>query len=577
MSFAKYFSVDLIPALWSSLREGYSINNLARDLGSGVTVGIVALPLAMAFAIASGATPEQGLFTSIVAGFIISAFGGSRFQIGGPTGAFVVIVASVIARHGYEGLVVTMLLAGVLLVLMGIFNFGKFLRFIPYPVVTGFTTGIALLIVTTQLKDFFGLGLASVPSGFLDRIAACANALPTFSGAALGVSLGTLAIMILVRQFVPRLPAHIVGIFFATLATWVLHLPIETIGSHFGGIPAEMPHLQYPAFSLESIRVLLPEALTIALLAGIESLLSAVVADGMTGKRHNPSMELVAQGFANIASAMFGGIPATGAIARTATNIRAGAYSPVSGIIHVITLVVFLMFCSKLLYHIPLASLAAILTFVAWDMSELHRFKRLLHAPKADSLVLLITFSLTVFVDLTVAVQVGVVLAALLFMKRMSEVGSVCEVPMEKETDTLPDSNYHDQIASYEVEGPFFFGMAQRFMDIMQFTRTPPKVLIIKLSHVNHIDATAIEALENVIHKAHRTGTTVVLADINEGVRRVLRAMGTKALVGPENVCADYPSALFRAKCLVEKLEQGEQPTATKPRPQTPRVSLPCP
>lgn len=574
---SNYVSVSLVPALWSTLRRGYSLKNLARDLGSGVTVGIVALPLAMAFAIASGATPEQGLFTSIVAGFVISAFGGSRFQIGGPTGAFVVIVASVIARHGYEGLVVTMLLAGVLLVLMGVFNFGQFLRFIPYPVVTGFTSGIALLIVTTQLKDFFGLGLDAVPSDFLGRITACAEALPTFSGAAVGISLGTLAIMILVRRFVPRLPAHIVGIFFATLATWTLHLPIETIGSHFGGIPAELPHLQYPAFSLESVRSLLPESLTIALLAGIESLLSAVVADGMTGKRHNPSMELVAQGVANIASALFGGIPATGAIARTATNIRAGAHSPVSGLIHVFTLVAFLMVCSKLLYHIPLASLAAILTFVAWDMSELHRFKRLLRAPKADSLILLITFSLTVFVDLTIAVQVGVVLAALLFMKRMSEVGNVCELPVEPGAEALPNPNYHGRIASYEVEGPFFFGMAQRFIDTMQFTRTPPEVLIIKLSHVQHIDATAVEALESVIRKAHRRGTTVVLADIREGARRVLHTMGINALVGPENLCADYPSAVFRAKNLIGESLRTETSPVAGTGLRAPRLTLPLP
>ena len=576
MFLSKYFSANLVPALWTTLREGYSPKSLVRDFGSGLTVGIVALPLAMAFAIASGATPEQGLFTSIVAGFIISAFGGSRFQIGGPTGAFVVIVASVIARHGYEGLVVTMLLAGVMLVLMGIFNFGQFLRFIPYPVITGFTTGIALLIVTTQIKDFFGLGLTAVPSDFLGRVTACFEALPTFTGAALAISLGTLAIMILVRKFIPRLPAHIVGIFFATLATWALHLPIETIGSHFGGIPAELPKFHFTAFSLESIRSLLPESLTIALLAGIESLLSAVVADGMTGERHNPSMELVAQGFANIASALFGGIPATGAIARTATNIRAGAYSPVSGIIHVVTLLAFLLICSKLLYHIPLASLAAILTFVAWDMSELHRFKRLLHAPKADSLVLLITFSLTVFIDLTVAVQVGVVLAALLFMKRMSEVGSVCELDVEGEPGTLPNPRYHGQIASYEVEGPFFFGMAQRFIDTMQFTRTPPKVLIIKLSHVYHIDATAIEALENVIHKAHRIGTAVVLADINEGVRRVLRAMGTKTLIGLENVCQDYPTAVHRAKCIILERARMEMP-ASKTTRQAPRMTAPRP
>ena len=580
MTFARFLNVDLVPAMVSTLRGGYSSKHLARDLGSGITVGIVALPLAMAFAIASGATPEQGLFTSIVAGFIISAFGGSRFQIAGPTGAFVVIVANVIARHGYEGLVVCMLLAGVLLVLMGLFNFGQFLKFIPYPVVTGFTSGIALLIVTTQIKDFFGLALPTVPADFVGRVASCARALPTFTGAALAIGLGTLGVMILVRTFVPRLPAHIAGIVFATAATWVFHLPIETIGSHFGGIPAALPHLHAPAFSVASVRELLPESLTIALLAGIESLLSAVVADGMTGSRHKPSLELVVQGVANIGSALFGGIPATGAIARTATNIRAGAYSPVSGIIHVVTLAAFLLVGSGLLYHIPLASLAAILAFVAWDMSELHRFKRLLHAPKADSLVLLITFGLTVFVDLTVAVQVGVVLAALLFMKRMSDTGSVSELPMVQEREAAPGADYHGRIASYEIEGPFFFGMAQRFIDTMQFTRTAPDVLIIKLSHVFHIDATAIEALESVVLKAHQRGTTVVLADISQGVRRVLRAMGTKSLLGEENICPDYASAMARAKSIVYAKGQAAAPAssaAPRPRPAAPRLSIPRP
>jgi SulP family sulfate permease len=550
-------SLDFCPAIVRVLRTGYSAKLFSRDLISGVTVGIVALPLAMAFAIAAGATPEQGLFTAVVAGFIISGFGGSRFQIGGPTGAFVVLVAGVIARHGYNGLVVAMLLAGVMLILMGVFNFGQFLRFIPYPVITGFTTGIAVLIVTTQIKDFLGLELNQVPSEFIERLEALGGAIPTFDKATLSVSLGTFLVMFTIRKLAPRVPAHIVGIVFATAVTWILGLHIQTIGSAFGGIPAELPRLSMPIIDKETVRAVLPDALTIALLAGIESLLSAVVADGMTSDRHNPTAELIAQGLANIGSALFGGIPATGAIARTATNIRAGAYSPISGLIHVVTLLAFLLVCSKLLYHIPLASLATVLLFVAWDMSELHRFRRLLKAPKADSFVLLLTFGLTVFVDLTVAVQVGVVLASLLFMKRMSEVGSVFEVPLEGEAASDAAIKRYGKIAVYEIEGPFFFGMAQRFLNTMVFTRTLPIVLIIKLGHVYHIDATAIEALETVILKANQKKIIVVLTEINEGIRKVLSAMGTKALVGQENLVTDYPTAVARAKQIV--LEREEQ------------------
>ncbi|CCO24050.1 SulP family inorganic anion transporter [Maridesulfovibrio hydrothermalis] len=552
MIFFQSLYPNYLPAIVRVLRRGYTPLLFARDLWSGITVGIVALPLAMAFAIAAGASPEQGIFTALVAGFIISGLGGSRFQIGGPTGAFVVIVGSIIVRHGYDGLVVAMLLAGLLLFIMGLFNFGQFLKFIPYPVITGFTTGIALLIVATQIKDFLGLNLAHEPSAFLDRLEACFNALPTASSTALTLSVGTLSVMLLIRHFAPKVPAHIVGICFATAIVWTMGLPVETIGSHFGGIPAELPHFHMPVLNIALIRAEFPDALTIALLAGIESLLSAVVADGMTGSRHNSTVELMAQGLANIASGLFGGIPATGAIARTATNIRAGAYSPVSGLIHVATLATFLMICSGLLYHIPLASLAAVLIVVAWDMSELHRFKRLLHAPKMDSAVLLLTFGLTVFVDLTVAVQVGVVLSALLFMKRMSEVSGVCELSTNIE-GLAPKEKRTENIMVYEINGPFFFGMAQRFIDTMQFTRNTPKVLIIRLAHVYHIDATAIEALEGVVQKAHQSGILVILAELSPGIRKILRSMGTKSLVGQDNILPDFQAAMVRAKEAVKK------------------------
>ena len=543
--FHSRFSVSFSPALLHSLREGYTLKGLLRDIGAGITVGIVALPLAMAFAIASGATPERGIFTAIVAGFLISALGGSRFQIGGPTGAFVVIVSSIIARHGYEGLVVATLLAGVFLVLMGICRFGKLLQFIPYPVTTGFTAGIGVFIFSSQLKDFFGLSMNEVPTAFLDRVVACTVALPTFSSVALGIGLLTLLAMIIVRTYVPRIPAHIVGIVIASSVAWGMGADIETVGSRFGGIPAVLPHFSAPADFMKIAVDVIPEALTIAVLAGIESLLSAVVADGMTGDRHDSSTELIAQGLANIGSALFGGIPATGAIARTATNIRAGGQTPLAGIIHAITLALFVICCAPLASCIPLASLAAVMVVVAWDMSQFQRFCRMFHAPKSDSLVLVITFLLTVCVDLTVAVQVGVVLAAMLFMRRMSELSSIQLVHPSQDEDhnnasLLGDAN----IVCYEIDGPFFFGMASRFVEVMRFTRNAPDFLILRMRRVPNIDATGIESLEIVIKNVRAKGMDIFLTGVTESVQSSLRKMGTEDLIGSENIFGHFDQAL---------------------------------
>lgn len=533
------------PAFLTTLREGYTRQSLIRDVTAGATVGIVALPLAMAFAIASGTTPERGLFTAIVAGLLISALGGSRFQIGGPTGAFVVIVSSIIARHGYEGLVAATLLSGVFLILMGVFRFGKLLQFIPYPVTTGFTAGIGLYIFSSQFKDFFGLSMTSVPSDFFDRIVACAEALPTFSADALTVGLGTLAVMIFVRKYVPRIPAHIAGIVTASLAAWIAGADVATIGSRFGGIPSTLPSFTPPTDFMHTVVGVIPEALTIAVLAGIESLLSAVVADGMTGERHDSSTELMAQGVANIGSVLFGGIPATGAIARTATNIRAGGRTPLSGIVHALTLALFMLCCAPLASRIPLASLSAVMVVVAWDMSELHRFLRLFRAPKSDSLVLVVTFLLTVFVDLTVAVQVGVVLAAMLFMRRMSELSSVYPVtPYPGRKNGEPVRIGNARVVCYEIDGPFFFGMAHRFVDVMRFTRNAPDFLILRMRRVPSIDATGIESLEMVIRKIRANGAQVFLSGVNASVRRSLRNMGTEDLIGAENIFDDFDQAM---------------------------------
>ncbi|HUO84430.1 MAG TPA: SulP family inorganic anion transporter, partial [Thermoanaerobaculia bacterium] len=406
------------------LREGVSRDQIGRDLLAGLVVGVVALPLALAFAIASGVAPERGLYTAIIAGFLISLLGGSRVQIGGPTGAFVVIVYGIVAQFGYGGLVICTLIAGVLLIAMGLARFGALLKFIPYPVVTGFTSGIAVIIFSSQIKDLLGLRMGTVPVDFADKWLAYAEALPTLDWTTAAVGAGTLAILVLWPRLTHRIPGPFVAMVAATVAVQMLGLPVETIGSRFGEVPSSLPHLQWPEIPWDRMRELISPGLTIALLAAIESLLSAVVADGMTGGRHKSNVELVGQGVANIASVLFGGIPATGAIARTATNVKSGGRTPLAGIVHAFTLLLILIVMGRWASMIPLAALASILVVVAYHMSEWRSFRSLLSAPKSDIVVLIATFGLTIFVDLTVAVQVGVVLASFLFMKRMSEVTS---------------------------------------------------------------------------------------------------------------------------------------------------------
>ncbi|WP_040368807.1 SulP family inorganic anion transporter [Paucidesulfovibrio longus] len=545
-----------LPASVRCFRQGYSLSSLRSDLLSGLTVGIVALPLSMAFAIASGTTPERGLFTAIVAGIVISLLGGSRFQIGGPTGAFVVIIAGVIARHGYEGLVLATLLAGAGLVVLGMLGFGKLLKFIPYPVITGFTAGIGVLIFTTQIKDFFGLSIENIPADFPGRVRACFAAMPGFDHTSLWLGAATMLSMLLIRRFVPRIPAPIVGIVVATAAAWAFGLDVETIGTRFGGIPASLPHFSLPSGFAPHIREVIPDAMTLMLLAGIESLLSAVVADGMTGDRHDASTELVAQGLANLGSVLFGGIPATGAIARTATNIRAGAQTPLSGVIHSLSLVAFMLACAPLASHIPLTSLAAVLMIVAWDMSEAHRFRRLLRAPKSDSAVMLITFLLTVFVDLTVAVEVGVVLAAMLFMRRMSDLSGIepvnqCLLPVVR---GVADAGHRlPKTVVYEISGPMFFGMAQRFIDVMRFTRQAPEAIVLHMAQVPSIDATGEEALKSVVRQGHARGIRMVLSGVQPRVRAVFERMGTRQLLGAENIFPDLATAM----AAIEAPDQG--------------------
>ena len=550
-----------IPTSFKFIKSGLSPATVRQDIAAGVTVGIVALPLAMAFAIASGASPATGLLTAIIAGFIISGFGGTRFQIGGPTGAFVIIISGIIARHGYDGLILATLMAGIMLLIMGSLGLGKLLQYIPYPVTTGFTSGIGILIFSTQIKDFLGLNIAQLPADFLPRLQACVLALPSTNPTTLGLGALTVISMLLVRRFIPRIPAPFVGIVLASVITWAMGLHTETIGSRFGGIPTILPGaVSFSGLNLMQLKALIPEALTIAILAGIESLLSATVADGMSGDRHNSSNELVAQGLANIGSALFGGLPATGAIARTATNIRAGAHSPLAGMIHALTLILFIKVCAPLASMIPLASLAGVLMLVAWDMSEVHRIKRLLFAPKSDSLVMLIALLLTVFVDLTVAVEVGVVMAAMLFMKRMSQLTDVHSLDTGlPEEEIINRKSGHEKVVVYKINGPMFFGMAQRFIDVMSFTRKKPEIIVFCMRNVPTMDATGIEALETVIRRAHAQNIKVLLSGVHPRIKKIMTRLGTDKLIGADNIYPDFSTAV--AKTVLHLDEEIEMPS----------------
>lgn len=555
----------LLPRTLTMFGQGYGSGLFIKDFIAGLTVGIVALPLAMAFGIASGVTPDRGLFTAIVAGFLISLLGGSRYQIGGPTGAFVVIIFNVIFKHGYDGLVITTLMAGVMLLIFGIFRLGSLIKYIPHPVTTGFTTGIGVLIFSSQMKDFFGLAMKDVPPEFFDKWEAYFHHLNTINPITVGIGVMALVAILSTRRFIPRIPGPVVGVVLASVAVWMFGLNVETIGSKFGGIPSTLPHLVIPTVTLAQIKLLLPDAMTIALLAGIESLLSCVVADGMTGDKHNSNVELAAQGAANIASVMFGGIPATGAIARTVTNIRSGGRTPVAGMIHAAVLVGFILYLAPLASFIPLASLAAVLMVVAWDMSEMHKFLRLLHAPKSDVLVMCLTFALTVVIDLTVAVYVGVMLASLLFMRRMSEVTQICtcldgEATKVQGRETA-ELDVPEGVKVYEIDGPFFFGVADRFQNVLAALDRQPEVFILRMRKVSTLDSTAVNALEVFWRKCHSDGTQLLLSGVRETMRTTLRRMGTLSLIGEGNICENIDAALARAgQVLAERREAEDRP-----------------
>jgi SulP family sulfate permease len=526
-----------VPKLVTILRRGYSVADLRHDLVSGLTVAIVALPLAMALAIASGTTPEKGLHTAIIAGFLISALGGSRVQIGGPTAAFIPVVFNVIDKFGYGGLILCTLLAGLMLIAAGVLRIGTLMKYMPQPVITGFTAGIAVSILLSQVKDLFGLHMGAVPAEFAARVQAYAQHFGDFSAPAIIVASVSIGLIVALRRWRPGWPGFLIAVVGATALCMVLNLPAETIATRFGSIPAQLPHFSIPQIPFERTRELFPSSFTIAFLAGVESLLSAVVADGMIGGRHRSNCELVAQGAANVASALFGGLPATGALARTATNVRSGARSPVSGMLHALFLLAFMLILAPWMGYVPLAALAAVLVIVAWNMAEIESFKHLLQGPVGDRVVLLLTFALTVAFDLTVAIEVGLVMASFLFMHRMSEVVAMKSdvTLLDEDADDFTQAVEPSQraqlpegVEAYQVSGPLFFAVANRLDDVLNQFPTPPRVFILRLRLVPLIDASGVTALRQLLKRCARSHTRVILSGLREQPRAILEQMGVR-------------------------------------------------
>jgi len=546
--------------------RNYSLGKFLHDLLAGITVGLVALPLAMAFSIASGLTPQAGIYCAIVTGFLISALGGSSTQIGGPTGAFVVVIAGIVAAHGVDGLFMCTVMAGVMLVIMGLTGMGSAVKFIPRPIVIGFTNGIAILIASTQVKDFFGLKLEKVPGVFWLRMEALAQNFHTLSIEAAVLAVGTILIIVVCRGLSNRIPGAIVAMVAGTVVVAVFKLPVETIGSRFGGIPSGLPHLQIPAFRTDLIHSLIGPALTVAMLGAIESLMSAVVSDRMSNDRHNPNVELVAQGFANVVSPMFGGLPATGAIARTATNIRSGAKTPVAGMIHALTLLAILLFASHWVSFVPMAVLAGILMVVAYNMGEWFEIPSLLKLTKTDISVWLVTFALTVFADLTVAVQAGMILAALLFISRVAATTTVSQVTDDYIEDgrvhILQDKDIPYYATIFRIHGPFLFGATDKIAVITEKIHKLPPVVILRLRNMTALDATGLFALEEVARTLKASGRALILCGAREQPLRLIQQTEFEELVGPENICDNVQSALERAEEAFERLKPLAKATA---------------
>jgi sulfate permease, SulP family len=539
--------------------QDYNASKFSHDLVAGITVGLVALPLAMAFSIASGLTPQAGIYCAIVTGFLISLLGGSKTQIGGPTGAFVVVISGIVALHGVDGLFMCTVMAGILLMIMGISGMGTAVKFIPRPVVIGFTNGIAVLIASTQVKDFFGLQLVKVPGVFWQRIEALGGNFHTVSYTATALAAGTVLVMILCRTLSNRIPGAIVAFLLGTAAVILFKLPVETIGSRFGGIPSGLPHFVIPRFRADLIHGLLGPALTVAMLGAIESLMSAVVSDRMSNDHHNPNVELIGQGVANIVSPMFGGLPATGAIARTATNIRAGAQSPVAGIIHALTLLCILLFAAPLVRHVPLAVLAGILMVVAYNMGEWREIPQLLKLTRTDISVWFVTFALTVFADLTVAVEAGMILAALLFISRVAATTTVSQVTDEYVEDgrmhILQDKDIPYYATIFRIHGPFLFGATDKLSAVTNDLHTLPPVVILRLRNMTALDATGLFAIEEVARQLHAANRTLILCGARQQPAGLIHQAEFEEVVGAENICDNVQSALRRAEQVHDQLE----------------------
>lgn len=562
-------SADMIPMSVSALRD-YSLKKFLHDLVAGITVGLVALPLAMAFAISSGVPPQAGIYCAVVAGFLISALGGSMTQIGGPTGAFVVVVAGIVQKHGMDGLFMCTLMAGLILVLLGATGLGTAVRYIPRPVVIGFTNGIAILIASTQIKDLFGLHIEKMPGEFLGRMAAISGHWQTVSTEATVLSLSAILLIVLFMRHLKSVPGAVVAMVVGTAIAWIASLPVETIETRYGGIPSGLPALHLPSFRPELILPLLSSALTVTMLGAIESLLSAVVADRMSGTKHDPNMELVGQGVANMVSPLFGGLPATGAIARTATSIRSGAKTPVAGMIHALTLLAILLFAAPLAKHIPLCILAAILMVVAYNMGEWSEIPDILKQSKADIAVWLITLTLTVLADLTVAVEAGMILASLLYIRRVTSTTTVAEVTREYieagrehslQTNELPEG-----VIVYRIHGPFLFGAADKLEIIEERIGELPKIVVLRIRNMTAIDASGLHALENLADKLHASGRELLLCGVRAQPAKLMEQAEFHEHVGKENILPSLRHAIDRANQILSKGKSASEPSGPQER-----------
>lgn len=555
---------ELKPKLLTVLQADYTKKQFVADLTAGITVGIVALPLSIALAIASGAKPEQGLYTAIIAGFVIAVLGGSRAQISGPTGAFIVIIYGIIQQYGYEGLATATLIAGVLLILMGLFRMGALLKFVPYPVTVGFTSGIALIIFSSQIRDFLGLQIEKVPADFIEKWISYTENFTTINKYSLAIGIVSLLIIVFWSKITNRIPGMLVAIIVTTIATQVLNLPVETIQSRFGLVPNSLPTPHFPMISWELIQKMFSPAVTIALLAGLESLLSSVVADGMLGTRHRSNMELVAQGAGNIASVVFGGLPATGAIARTATNIKNGGRTPIAAVVHCVILLLILLFAGNWASLIPLSTLAAVLIVVAYNMSEWREFVYLLKSPKSDIAVLIVTFLLTVFVELTTAIQVGVLLAAFLFLQRMStntQLKDITEDLRERKDSEARDMSQIEippGVEVFEIYGSLFFGAVEHFKEAIRRVSSQPKVLILRMRDVISLDASGLHSLSDLHKDLQKQGTALIFSAVSPPVFKLMKKSGFVALVGKDKFGKDIFQALeITRRIIAEEPQQN--------------------